>query len=77
MALQEQKLKKRGVPQLSNAWNGGGALSRPDILLQVYKDYIVAGAQLIISNTFANSKHALEQSGIENFFQIRGVLNLL
>ena len=70
------EIEKRGVPQLSNAWNGGGALSRPDILLQVYKDYIGAGAQLIISNTFANSKHALEQSGeLENFFLLntRGV----
>ena len=70
------EIEKRGVPQLSNAWNGGGALSRPDILLQVYKDYIGAGAQLIISNTFANSKHALEQSGeLENFYLLnsRGV----
>ena len=32
------EIEKRGVPQLSNAWNGGGALSRPDILLHVYKD---------------------------------------
>ena len=38
------EIEKRGVPQLSNAWNGGGALSRPDILLQVYKDYILARA---------------------------------
>jgi Homocysteine/selenocysteine methylase (S-methylmethionine-dependent) len=69
-------IEKRGVPPLSNAWNGGGALSRPDFLLPVYKDYIGAGAQLIFCNTFANSKHALEPSGeLENFFLLnsRGV----
>ena len=24
--------ERRGVPQLKNAWNGGGALSNPDII---------------------------------------------
>ena len=25
------EIEHRGVPQLENAWNGGGALSHPDI----------------------------------------------
>jgi len=53
------ELERRGVPQLDNAWNGGGALSHPDILKQIHKEYIRAGAEIIISNTFATLKSAL------------------
>ena len=60
--------ERRGVPQLKNAWNGGAALSNPDILREIHEDYIRCGAEIIISNTFANSKHALEDAGeVHNF----------
>ena len=45
--------QRRGVPQLDNAWNGGGALSHPDIIRQVHLDYLESGAEMIISNSFA------------------------
>ena len=62
------ELERRGVPQLKNAWNGGAALSHPEILMGVHKDYIKSGSEIIISNTFANTKHALEDAGqLENF----------
>ena len=54
--------ERRGVPQLKHAWNGGAALSHPEILLDVHKDYIRSGSEIIITNTFANTKHALELS---------------
>ena len=31
---------RRGVPELPNAWNGGAALSHPDVLREVHQDYI-------------------------------------
>ena len=34
------ELERRGVPQLKNAWNGGGALSHPDILKNIHSEYI-------------------------------------
>ena len=52
------EVERRGVAQLNNAWNGGAALSDPDILRTVHEDYILNGAEIIISNTFANAKHA-------------------
>ena len=55
--------ERRGVPQLDNAWNGGGALSHPDIVRQVHLDYLEAGAEVIISNSFATHLHALEAAG--------------
>ena len=62
------EIERRGVPQLDNAWNGGGALSHPDIVREVHQDYIRAGAQIIISNTFATSRHALEDAGVVEHF---------
>ena len=47
------EIERRGVPQLDNAWNGGGALSHPEILCAVHEDYLRLGAEIIISNTFA------------------------
>lgn len=60
--------ERRGVPQLDNAWNGGGALSHPDIVREVHSDYIALGAQLIIANTFATHRHALEAAGVADDF---------
>ena len=53
------EVERRGVPQLKHAWNGGGALSHPDIVRKIHQDYINRGAEVVISNTFATSKHAL------------------
>ena len=56
------ELERRGVPQIPNAWNGGGALTHPEVLKDIHKSYIKAGAKVIISNTFANCKHTLEDA---------------
>jgi homocysteine S-methyltransferase len=62
------EVERRGVPQLENAWNGGGALSHPDIVRAIHEDYIRDGAEIIISNTFATSRHALADAGVEHRF---------
>jgi len=67
---------RRGVPQLDNAWNGGGALTHPEILRQIHEDYIRHGAEVIISNTFANTRQAMLDAGLEDQFEFlnrRGV----
>ena len=63
------EIERRGVPQLDNAWNGGGALSHPDILREVHREYIRHGAEVVISNTFATHYHALEDAGVEDRFE--------
>ncbi len=62
------EVERRGVPQLENAWNGGGALSHPEIVRTVHEDYIGVGAKIIISNTFATSLHALRDAGVAHDF---------
>lgn len=63
------EIEKRGVPQLDGAWNGGGALTHPDVLRQVHIDYIKAGAEIIIANTFATHLSALREAGADQDFE--------
>ncbi|MEM1163556.1 MAG: homocysteine S-methyltransferase family protein [Pseudomonadota bacterium] len=62
------EIERLGVPQLDDAWNGGGALSHPDVLRKVHQDYISAGAEIVIANTFATHLHALEDAGVADQF---------
>lgn len=62
------EIERRGVPQLDGAWNGGGALSHPDVLVGVHEDYIRQGAEIVISNTFATHRQALRVAGEEEHF---------
>lgn len=67
---------RRGVPELPNAWNGGAAVSHPDVLREVHRDYIRLGAEIVISNTFATCRHCLEAAGVGGDFELynrRGV----
>ena len=63
------EMERRGVPQLDNAWNGGGALSHPEILRAVHEDYLRLGAEIIISNTFATHFYALRDAGEAESFE--------
>ena len=60
------EVERRGVPKLDNAWNGGGALSHPEIVKQIHKDYIQSGAEIVISNTYPTTKQALRDANQEN-----------
>jgi len=62
------ELERRGVPLLENAWNSGGTDTHPDVLKRIHLDYLEAGAELIISNTFGSHLHALEDAGAEDRF---------
>lgn len=56
--------ERRGVPMLDGAWNGGAALSHPEVLLAVHADHLAAGAEVLIANTFGTHRHALEAAGL-------------
>ena len=63
------EVERRGVPQLDHAWNGGCALSHPDILKQIHMDYLATGAEIIIANTFATHLNTLQDAGEEHNFE--------
>ena len=58
--------EERNSQQTRLEWRCGLVSSRNS--LDVHKDYIRSGSEIIITNTFANTKHALEDAGqLENF----------
>ena len=57
-------LEARGVPMVNKGWSVMAQLEYPDILRQLHLDYIGAGAEVIITNTFGAGRHLLEPGGL-------------
>jgi homocysteine S-methyltransferase len=58
------ELEKSGVPMDGKVWSGRAVLSHPDAVRQTHEDFINAGAEVIITNTFAAARHMLEPGGL-------------
>ncbi len=58
------ELERRGVPMDSAAWCGTAALDHQDAIRAVHEEYIRAGADAIITNTFATHRPMLEAAGL-------------
>ncbi len=63
------ELEKRGVPMDDAAWDAAALATHPDTVREVHEDYIRAGADLIITNTFATARHVLEPAGMGEQFR--------
>jgi homocysteine S-methyltransferase len=61
------ELEDRGV-QMDNTWCGTASLEK-EILKQIHKDYIMAGSQIITTNTYASSRMLLESGGVGDRFE--------
>jgi S-methylmethionine-dependent homocysteine/selenocysteine methylase len=57
------ELEARGVPMNQVAWCGAANFDHDDVLRGVHEDYIRAGADVIITNTFSTGRHMLEPAG--------------
>jgi S-methylmethionine-dependent homocysteine/selenocysteine methylase len=58
------QLQADGAAMDSDAWSARANLDRPDLVRQVHQEYIRAGAEVIIANTFAASRAALAPAGL-------------
>ena len=58
------QLQAEGVPMDEVAWSARANLDQPDVVQRVHEAYIRAGAEVIIANTFAASRAALEPAGL-------------
>ena len=58
------ELEKRGVPMNMAAWSAMAMETHPDVVRQTHKDYIDAGADVIIANTFPAIRQSLERAGL-------------
>jgi S-methylmethionine-dependent homocysteine/selenocysteine methylase len=57
------ELRRRGAPLGGESWSAMPTLTHPDLLRQIHVEYIEAGADLIITNTFATSRSVLGPVG--------------
>ncbi len=57
------ELERRGVPMDNETWSGLAALSHPGVLRDLHADYLRAGAEVLIANTYAAAPHHLAAAG--------------
>lgn len=71
------ELQRRGLPMNPACWSANSHIGHPEVLLQIHRDYLAAGATVISTNTFMAGRHVLEAGGLDNFYQInRGAVEL-
>ncbi|HEY5598689.1 MAG TPA: homocysteine S-methyltransferase family protein [Kiloniellales bacterium] len=58
------ELQRRGVPMDRVAWSGAAIATHPQVIRAVHEDYVRAGADIHIANTFGAARHVLEPAGL-------------
>jgi S-methylmethionine-dependent homocysteine/selenocysteine methylase len=58
------QLQAEGVPMDDVAWSARANLEHPDVVQRVHEEYIRAGAEVIIANSYAASRAALKPAGL-------------
>ena len=59
------EIERRGLASLTT-WSGGPMLTHPELVRDIHQEYIEAGAEIIITNTFSTGRDALEEGGLEH-----------
>ena len=59
------EIQARGVPMDGEAWSAIANITHADIVRAIHEDYIRAGADVVIANTFPAGSGALAAAGIE------------
>jgi S-methylmethionine-dependent homocysteine/selenocysteine methylase len=58
------ELQIRGVPMHGFAWSAAALDTHPETVRAIHEDYVRAGADVIIANTYPTAPHVLEQAGL-------------
>jgi S-methylmethionine-dependent homocysteine/selenocysteine methylase len=58
------ELQRRGVPMDGSAWSAAAIDTHPETVRAVHEDFIRAGADVIITNTYSTARHVLETAGL-------------
>jgi S-methylmethionine-dependent homocysteine/selenocysteine methylase len=58
------ELQRRGVPMDANAWSAPALLTHTEVVRELHEDYIRAGAEVIITNSFSAARHLLEAASL-------------
>ncbi|MEM7254256.1 MAG: homocysteine S-methyltransferase family protein [Pseudomonadota bacterium] len=60
------ELERLGAPMHDSVWCGHALESHPELVAEVHRRYIAAGADVITANTYATGGYALEKAGLAN-----------
>ena len=58
------ELQRRGVPMDGIAWSATAMATHSDAVRAVHEDYLRAGAEVLITNSFGTSRHVLTPVGL-------------
>jgi S-methylmethionine-dependent homocysteine/selenocysteine methylase len=70
------ELEARGVPMDDHAWCGLANLRQPEVVRDIHKDNIRAGADVIIANTFMSGLGPMQRAGVGDQFEL-GIRNAI
>lgn len=60
------ELQRRGVNTDRSSWTATALLSHADLVEQIHREYIAAGAKIITANTFRTHRRNLKPEGLEH-----------
>ncbi len=58
-------LNRRGLPTRLPLWSALGLLERPELVRQIHRDNLLAGADIVTTNTFRTTGRTLAKAGID------------
>jgi len=59
------ELERRGVPTPRPLWSAAALLTHPQVVEQIHRDYVEAGAEIIVANTFRTNVRTLRAGVLE------------
>jgi S-methylmethionine-dependent homocysteine/selenocysteine methylase len=57
------ELQRRGVDTGLPLWSANALIHRPEVVLEIHRDYIAAGADIITTNTFRTTQRTFRRAG--------------
>ncbi len=69
-----RELRFRGVDILGDIWSAQALLAAPEVVYQIHLDYILAGADIITTNSDGIIRKDLAKAGLENRFAELNIL---
>jgi len=64
-----QELRLRGIKGANILWSAYALVTAPEVVSDIHRDYIRAGAQIITTNTYSTIRRRLEDAAIGDSFE--------
>lgn len=58
------ELARRGVPTPVPLWSAGALLTHASVVTEIHRDYVAAGADILVANTFRTNPRTLRRAGL-------------